>query len=130
VRTVARLLIVAAVLTGTGYVLGWHLWGLLYAFGVHPYPESSSTPWTYQLWSGLIPALTIVSLLGAVFTHYRLVNCTVHFCPRVGRFPIAGGAYKVCRHHHGDVTGHRGALTVDVLKAAHALHRERQRGAP
>jgi len=76
-----------------------HPWGVLYAVGVHPYPASSSTPWTYQLWSGFIPGLAIVSIFGGLASHLRSMNCHVTNCWRIGRYPLAGGQFKVCRKH-------------------------------
>jgi hypothetical protein len=76
-----------------------HPWGVLYAFGVHPYPESSSTPWTYQLWSGIIPALTILTLFGSLGGAWHLHNCHQDGCWRMGKHRIAGTPW--CdRHKH------------------------------
>jgi len=73
----------ALVLAGLGLV-AWsvavHPWGWLYAVGVHPYPLSSSTPWTYQMWSGIIPALD--------------------GCWRIGKHRVAGTPW--CNHHVGN----------------------------
>lgn len=52
----------------------------------------------YQLWSGIIPALAVVSLVGGVWSHYRRINCHVHRCWRIGRYDA--GPYKVCHVHH------------------------------
>lgn len=54
----------------------------------------------YQLWSGFIPALAVVSLVGGLWSHYKHVNCHVHRCWRVGRYIVRG--YKVCHRHHPD----------------------------
>jgi len=107
------------ILTGVlTYLIGWHTWGLLYGFGVHPYPESSSTPWTYQLWSGFIPALAIISIFGGLSTHLRSINCHVNRCWRLGRFELAGGQFKVCHKH----SPHPAKLTHRYILARHEEH--------
>jgi hypothetical protein len=93
----------ALVLAGLGLV-AWsvavHPWGWLYAVGVHPYPLSSSTPWTYQMWSGIIPALTILTLFGSLGGAYHLHNCHMDGCWRIGKHRVAGTPW--CNHHVGN----------------------------
>jgi hypothetical protein len=101
------------------YFIGWHVWGVLYGLGVHPYP-APSTPWTYQLWSGFIPALAIVSIFGGITTHFRMLNCHVHGCWRLGRFELAGGQFKVCAKH----SPHPSKLTAEYVQAKHREHLE------
>lgn len=98
-------------------------WSWAFAVGVHPYP--AGTPWTYQLWSGFIPGMTISSVFAGVASHVRLVNCHVHGCPRVGRYPLAGGEFKVCGKH----SPHPGKLTSEYVLARHAAHEQRQENA-
>jgi hypothetical protein len=114
VKKLLPFLLAVAVLT---YVIGWHVWGVLYGLGVHPYP-APSTPWTYQLWSGFIPALAIVSIFGGITTHFRMLNCHVHGCWRLGRFELAGGQFKVCRKH----SPHPDKLTAGYIAAKHQEH--------
>jgi hypothetical protein len=66
-----------------------HPWGWLFAIGVHPYP-APQTPWTYQLLSGFLPALTVVTLLSLVAGAWRHVNCHQPGCPRFGRHKVSG----------------------------------------
>ena len=75
----------------------WRPWSAAFAIGTHPYP--AGTPWTYQLWSGFIPALAIVSIFGGLASHLRSMNCHVTGCWRIGRYPLAGGQFKVCHKH-------------------------------
>jgi hypothetical protein len=77
-----------------------HPWGWLYGLGVHPYPASSSTPWTYQFLSGFIPALTVLTLLGAIVSMYHVRNCHKGGCWRIGRHRIGGAPW--CNHHVAD----------------------------
>jgi hypothetical protein len=87
-------------------LMAWHPWSAAFAIGVHPYP--AGTPWTYQLWSGFIPSLAIVSIIGGIASHFRMINCHVHGCWRMGRFELAGGQFKVCHKHspHPDKLTH------------------------
>lgn len=97
-------------------LIAWHPWGAAYAIGVHPYP--AGTPWTYQLWSGFLPALAIVSVFSGVTAHFRMINCHVHGCWRLGRFQMAGGQFKVChRHSH-----HPEKITHAYVLAMHEEH--------
>jgi hypothetical protein len=100
------------------YLIAAHTWGLLYGIGVHPYPASSSTPWTYQLWSGFIPALAIFSLIGGIAAHFKMQNCHVHRCWRSGKFAMAGGQFKVCQKH----SDHPKKITHEYVLALHEEH--------
>ena len=116
---------VPAVLAGfLAWIISAHLWGLLYGLGVHPYPQSSSTPWTYQLWSGLIPALTVLSLLGALAGVFRHLNCKAPRCARIGHYPDSRGV-RWCWRHHPDHKGQK--PTLEMLHRLHFEHRDRQR---
>lgn len=55
-------------------------------------------------------------------TLWHSLNCHVAGCLRPGRYPVAGGQYKVCRRHHGDITGHPRRLTVHALRDLHIAH--------
>lgn len=115
-----RLRISAVVAVGLlTWLLGWHVWGVLYGLGVHPYPESSSTPWTYQLWSGFIPGMAIVTIFGGVWAHIRSINCHVTGCWRIGHFLVANGQYKVCGTHHPDGVVRSGKITHAHIRQAH-----------
>jgi hypothetical protein len=67
-----------------------HGWGWLYAIGVHPYPASSSTPWTYQLLSGFVPALTVIGLATFIANFWHHINCHEPGCWHKGRHKIDG----------------------------------------
>jgi hypothetical protein len=83
-----------------------------FVLGIYPYP--AGTPITYQLWSGFIPALAIVSVV------FPFVNCHVESCMRIGRYPAAGGEYKVCRRHHPDHQVRHGSVTLEHILKRHA----------
>lgn len=58
------------------------------------YPTPPGTPWTYQLWSGFMPALAIVGVV------WPFVNCHVQGCMRYGRYHVR--EFRVCHRHHPD----------------------------
>lgn len=71
--------------------------GLLWFLGVYPVPAGTSA--MYQLWSGLIPALTVLTLLGALASMYHVHNCAADGCWRIGRHRIGGAPW--CNRHAG-----------------------------
>jgi hypothetical protein len=73
------------------YAALYRPWGLLFSLGVHPYP--AGTPWTYQLWSGFVPALTVLSLLGTLVSLYHLKNCHRDGCWRLGKHVVNGAPW-------------------------------------
>jgi len=79
----------------------------------------------YAFFSGFGAWLSsTLGLTTIIVTMYKHLNCHADQCMRIGRFPVAGGAYKVCRHHHEHVTGRTHKLTADAIRAAHILHQE------
>lgn len=91
------------------YAAIWHPWGLLYGLGVHPYP-GPQTPWTYQMWSGIIPSLTVLSLFGSLGAAYHLHNCHADRCWRIGKHRIEGTPW--CTRHMRLATTERTQLAV------------------
>lgn len=91
-----------------GWAAAWHTWGLLFGIGVHPYP--AGTPWTYQLWSGFIPALTVLSLLGSLGAAYHLHNCHADRCWRIGKHRVEGTPW--CTRHLAQAKAERTAVAV------------------
>lgn len=100
------------------YAAVWHTWGLLFGLGVHPYP--AGTPWTYQLWSGFVPALTVLSLLGTLFSLYHLRNCHRDGCWRLGKHTVNGSPW--CNVHIGEVRPEK--TEHDLLTEILAVQRE------
>jgi hypothetical protein len=71
----------------------------------------------YLFWSGIggifiPPLLTAVPIVWAVL---RSRNCHVHRCWRLGRHPVEGTPFTVCRRHHPD--GH--VTEADIRKRYH-----------
>jgi hypothetical protein len=96
---------VMAVIGVTAWSVTAHPWGWAYALGVHPYPASSSTPWTYQMWSGIIPAMTVLTLFGAVISLYHVHNCAMEGCWRIGKHRVGGTPW--CSRHVDQVRPQR-----------------------
>lgn len=67
----------------------------------------------YGFWSGIGGD---ASILAAPLVLLRRHNCHVHWCPRLGRHPVAGTGLLVCRRHHPD----EHPTHQDVLEAAAA----------
>lgn len=79
-----------------------------------------TTGQNYAFFSGFgAMMMTALGLSTIIVTMIRHFNCHVRGCPRMGKFPVADGQYKVCRKHHGEVTGHPHHLSVEFL---HHLH--------
>jgi hypothetical protein len=108
-----RLVLWAVLLTGVWSVFT-HPWGWLYGIGVHPYPASSSTPWTYQLLSGFVPALTVVSLATLLGGAWHHVNCHAEGCWRIGKHKVDGSPW-CSRHHEAARANTRQQVTLDAI---------------
>lgn len=106
----------AALLAWAGTYMAVHPYAARFAIGIWPVPPG--TPWSYQLWSGFIPALTVLSLFGGVFSLYWRHTCHVDNCPRLARYPVAGGQFSVCRKHHPD-SHVRDGLSEEALHRRH-----------
>jgi hypothetical protein len=76
-------------------VAATHPFGTRFALGIWPVPQG--TPWTYQLESGFIPALTVLTLLGAVTSMWHVHNCHHDGCWRLGKHRINGTPW--CNKH-------------------------------
>jgi hypothetical protein len=91
-------------------------WAWAFAIGVHPYP--AGTPWTYQLLSGFLTDLSVLTVVASAVAAYRAVNCKWQGCPRIGHYRDSRGV-RWCWRHHPDHQGQR--PTGELL---HRLHRE------
>jgi hypothetical protein len=71
-----------------------HLFGL----------DNASGP-AYLFWSGIAGSF-LVNLATFVLVLYVHHTCQDSWrCLRWGKYPAAGGMFKVCRHHHPDLRG-------------------------
>lgn len=74
--------------------------------------DDGSGRW-YLWWSGMGANIGEFAIVGSLASGVRRHNCHVHGCWRVGRHPVEGTGYVVCRRHHPD-----GAPTAaDVRRA-------------
>ena len=81
----------------------------------------SASGTAYLAWSGVGSDISEVAILGALVSIYRRHACHVKGCPRIGRFPVAGTTFVVCRRHHpDDAPTHQ-----DVIDAHHHALRRR-----
>jgi hypothetical protein len=102
------LIALIAVLAWAAAYMAAHPYGDRFALGIWPVPQG--TPWSYQLLSGFIPALTAVSLVTLVSGAYHHVNCHEGGCWRIGKHKVSGTPW--CNRHHGKA---RPELTVESL---------------
>lgn len=65
---------------------------LLHVTGI----DNVSGRW-YALWSGVAGDVSLVTMAWASLRRH---NCHVHGCPRIGRHPVPGQAWTVCKRHN------------------------------
>lgn len=117
--------IVLAIL-GVPFLIVWHepIWWWI---EVHTGTVHESGPF-YGFFSGFGSDLGEYAILTAVghgvYLHWQAINCHNPGCWRVGKYPIAGGQYKVCARCHPD-----GKPERHHILAAHRAHQERMRRA-
>ncbi len=77
----------------------------------------------YNIISGPIADIT---LFGGAYAILRRHNCHVKGCWRIGRIPVRGTSYIVCRRHHP----HQQPTAAHVLAAHEAAMQGRQLSEP
>ena len=77
--------------------------------------DNSSGRW-YGFYSGSGSDIGEAAIIGGLLNVARRHNCHVHRCWRVGRHPVTGTTWVVCRKHHPD--GHLKAADVTAAAAA------------
>jgi hypothetical protein len=97
-----------AVLAWAGAYMAAHPYGDRFAVGIWPVP--TGTPWSYQLLSGFIPALTAFGLVTLVAGAWHHVNCHEPGCFRIGKHKVDGSPW--CNLHHGNARPARTELEV------------------
>lgn len=75
----------------------------------------------YLFWSGAGSDIAELAIAGSLIALVRKHNCHVHGCWRIGRHPVEGTPYLVCRHHHPG-----GAVTREQILSAHRAHQARK----
>lgn len=68
----------------------------LVIIGADKIPQGTSV--MYQVWSGFIPSITVITVFGTLGGVWRRMNCHVEKCWRIGRYKIDGMC--VCHVHH------------------------------
>ena len=77
--------------------MGWFLHWL----AVHTGTVNEAGPY-YGFWSGFGSDLGELAIIGGLIGIYRKHNCHVKGCWRIGRHPVEGTDFTVCRPHHPD----------------------------
>lgn len=90
---------------------------LLHALGQF-FGLTNSSGGTYLWWSGVGSDIGEVAIFGAVIGMFKHGNCHVKGCWSLGRHPVEGTPYKVCRKHHPAMPA--GDITAEHVKSAHA----------
>lgn len=79
-KTVLIISVLLGILAVLGIMIALHPLGALYGIGMYPVPAGTSP--FYQLLSGFVPAVAVVSLAGNVVTLWRLNTCAAKWCIR------------------------------------------------
>jgi hypothetical protein len=79
-------------------------------------------PSGYNFVSGPLPNITLIVGALAIVRHH---NCHAKGCLRLGRHPVKGTGYIVCRKHHPDA-----APTAEQIHAEHAAAQTAASGLP
>jgi hypothetical protein len=61
--------------------------------------DNGSGPW-YLFWSGFGANLGELAIVAGLVSLYLRHNCHVKGCWRIGRHPVEGTTWVVCRKHH------------------------------
>ena len=112
-------LIIGIVLLAAGISIGLFPHGFNHMIGVDTQQSVE-----YAAFSGFLAWLSsTLGLSTIIATLWHNLNCHESSCLRIGKYPVAGGQYKVCGKHHNDITGrHHRRLTVEVLRELHEKH--------
>ena len=77
----------------------------------------------YGFWSGFAGGVRVfewVIIGGLLWWHHTCHDSTR--CLRWGKYPAAGGTFRLCRHHHPDLRGVK--PHGDLIRRLHREHRE------
>jgi hypothetical protein len=82
----------------------------------------------YGYWSGFGSVMPWALLsLGGIATVaiglFRHINCHTPGCWRIGKYPVAGGEFRLCGHCHPDWKGRH--PTLEHILARHEIHKAR-----
>ena len=113
------IILIAVIVVTFQYYHSWQPWTAYETGSLN----TSGTPPNYNYWSGFGSVFPwelgiFVSVWIWMLSHYRINNCHVTRCPRLGRFPAAGGNFKVCQKHHPESHVRNGKVTFEHIRRA------------
>lgn len=76
----------------------------------------------YNFWSGVGGSFLVGALVYTLAWYARHTCHDSPRCLRYGRYPAAGGLFRLCRHHHPDLRGQRPRR--DLIARLHREHQE------
>ncbi len=102
-----------------------HFWWWFQNFtgtNITPAQVSNGGSHQYNFWSGFGSDISELLILGGIIQLYRKHNCHVKGCWRVGKYPVEGTPYIVCKKHHPATPS--GDITMAHIKFLHRKHKE------
>jgi hypothetical protein len=78
----------------------------------------------YNLYSGFSASYPWLIAGGGPIWYWHHTCHDSMWCLRWGKYPVAGGLFKTCRHHHPDLQGQRPHR--DLIRRLHAEHQARR----
>lgn len=84
-------------------------------FEIHTGSDNEAGPW-YGFWSGFGSDIGEITLIGAIFAVWRHHKCHSQGCRHLGKHPVVGTPYKVCRKCHPHVPD-AGATMEEIHEA-------------
>lgn len=72
----------------------------------------------YNFWSGIAGSflISLPNWFIAGFLFFRHTNCHAPWCPNVGKYPLEGTPFKLCKKHHPDIPDN---LTLEHIMYEH-----------
>jgi hypothetical protein len=118
-RSLGLLLIVA----GIAAAVIWHEWLHHWVFVILG-SRNEAGAW-YGFWSGFGGSVPDISIIAGALVWYLNHTCHDHpGCLRWGKYPAAGGLFRLCHVHHPDLQGKRPHR--ELIHRLHREHAERQ----
>lgn len=74
----------------------------------------------YAFWSGVGSDIGELAIVGALWSLVRQKNCHTHGCWRIGKHPVEGTPFTVCKHHHPGIPD--GDITAAHIHRLHSVH--------
>lgn len=91
---------------------------LAWRFAAGDWPVPQGTPWTYQLESGFIPALTVVGLYTLIVGAWHHLNCHEDRCWSIGKHKVDGTPYCTA---HAEAARERASQQVTLARISGQL---------